>query len=545
MFRKKPSKKLDAKNIKVYDITPDTSLMNKISKQGYSINQAIQELVDNSIDAAKENEKVIVNIKYDGKRDECIIEDNCSGMSSEELGSAWTIAKSDKKEKMGLYGFGLKQASINLGDYIKIETSKKDSDAMSILEYDNEKWSKTNNNWKIEVEETPTSTEIHGTRITIRKLNRSSFPKNSETRLSIRLGDNYESLINSGVLEIYLNKLPCLPEGINSDIEFGEKLEEYEGIFGRRIKLDCKKFSIKGFVSVMITGDSSKTGFKTLRYKRIITKNDKFNKQILTDHPSQVRIFGVLDLTPLEVNFNKTGWVKNEDYIRFLDALEKCKELREAKDYSRVKYNRKNIEKIDKKSGENINNAFNEGLKNDYIKDALETTDIFKNTIKTRMIRNPQGEKVISEIRKERKFRSDNMDNIISTNNGKTRTNFEKSQLLPKKPISTKIKGKNLIINTSWEDLGNNEKILLWAENNPGILDVYMNARHKLLSRFKSAEAVELIQIKNIAHALTEFVIRHNLAEEFQEDFYEKILSVVSDYLYSPSDSEIEDSKLK
>ena len=50
---------------KEINILPDRSLMPKIGQTGYSVSQAVAELVDNSIDAALENKALIVEISFD------------------------------------------------------------------------------------------------------------------------------------------------------------------------------------------------------------------------------------------------------------------------------------------------------------------------------------------------------------------------------------------------------------------------------------------------------------------------------------------------
>ena len=44
------------------DITPHRSIMCKISQTGYSVQEAISELIDNSIDARLEKEKLTIKV---------------------------------------------------------------------------------------------------------------------------------------------------------------------------------------------------------------------------------------------------------------------------------------------------------------------------------------------------------------------------------------------------------------------------------------------------------------------------------------------------
>ena len=61
------------------DITPHRSIMCKISQTGYSVQEAISELIDNSIDARLEDEKIVIKVEID--QDHISIIDTGRGMS--------------------------------------------------------------------------------------------------------------------------------------------------------------------------------------------------------------------------------------------------------------------------------------------------------------------------------------------------------------------------------------------------------------------------------------------------------------------------------
>lgn len=71
-----------AEKIKHIDISPHRSILTKISQTGYSIQEALSELIDNSIDARIENEplKVSVNIT----KESITVSDNGTGMTEEQ-----------------------------------------------------------------------------------------------------------------------------------------------------------------------------------------------------------------------------------------------------------------------------------------------------------------------------------------------------------------------------------------------------------------------------------------------------------------------------
>src|SRR3989344_8460939 len=106
---------------KFVNITPDKSLMIKIGQKNYRIQEAIAELVDNSVDARLPNEKLLIDISLSG--DKIILEDNASGMDEEMFTDAVILGKSSKQNKLGLYGLGLKTACMNLGKKFTIISS--------------------------------------------------------------------------------------------------------------------------------------------------------------------------------------------------------------------------------------------------------------------------------------------------------------------------------------------------------------------------------------------------------------------------------------
>ena len=78
-------------NIKV-DITPDKSLIKKLGLVGYRTEQAVAELIDNSIDARLEGVETI-EVTLDFKMGHIVVSDDGRGMDSTGLGEALTVAK--------------------------------------------------------------------------------------------------------------------------------------------------------------------------------------------------------------------------------------------------------------------------------------------------------------------------------------------------------------------------------------------------------------------------------------------------------------------
>jgi len=68
---------------KEINILPDRSLMPKIGQTGYSVSQAISELVDNSIDAREDGKALTVEIHFDNEKGMIEVSDDGVGMDEQ------------------------------------------------------------------------------------------------------------------------------------------------------------------------------------------------------------------------------------------------------------------------------------------------------------------------------------------------------------------------------------------------------------------------------------------------------------------------------
>lgn len=105
------------------DITPHRSIMCKISQTGYSVQEAISELIDNSIDARLEKEKLTIKVTIN--KEHIIIEDTGKGMNKSQAKDSIRLGYSSKKEKLGEFGLGLKTATSFLGEEFVLKTKWK------------------------------------------------------------------------------------------------------------------------------------------------------------------------------------------------------------------------------------------------------------------------------------------------------------------------------------------------------------------------------------------------------------------------------------
>ncbi|HEV8601737.1 MAG TPA: ATP-binding protein, partial [Patescibacteria group bacterium] len=91
--------------VEKYDATPDTSLFPKLGQTGYTVAEALAELIDNSIDAR--DEKVNISIKIDRNAEKISIEDNGVGMNKNKAQESIILGRSNKKlGELGQFGIG-------------------------------------------------------------------------------------------------------------------------------------------------------------------------------------------------------------------------------------------------------------------------------------------------------------------------------------------------------------------------------------------------------------------------------------------------------
>lgn len=297
------------------DITPDKSLIKKLGLTGYRTEQAIAELIDNSIDARipRRPEHIEVRLDFDHKR--ITISDNGIGMDLNELKNALTIAKETKKEgeKLGHFGLGMKSACSTLGKRFTIATSKLDSEKKYFAEYDEDKWLNDETlNWKnFLVEEEKEDTSYHGTFIVISKLKIPLYP-NQISSFKKRFGIRYGPYLENKQIRISINSRECKSE--KPEIEKGSK---------KKISIELSRGNkLEGWIGLQekrsIKGDY---GLHLYRKDRLISAFDKFG---IRPHPEVAKIIGELSLDHVPVNFHKTGFIEeSSEYREAVDAFNK------------------------------------------------------------------------------------------------------------------------------------------------------------------------------------------------------------------------------
>ena len=305
------------------DITPDKSLVKKLGLSGYRTEQALAELVDNSIDARIDGrrEDITVRLDFDGRT--ITVLDDGHGMDGERLADAMVIAKGAKDAgKLGRFGMGLKGACSALGERFEIATSTPGSKKWHRARYDQTEWlGDKSRGWdNFEIRETkpdPGQEDWHGTRVEVSLLTVRLYP-NQVSRFRERFGVRYSPYLESGQIKIRINTVECRPSAPDLDDGHGWSALDIPLGPGQRIhgRLGLlRKRSISG-----------QYGIHLFRNSRLIRAFEKFG---FPAHPENARLVGELHMDHVPVNFNKSGFIEESaEYREALGAFKKSPALR-------------------------------------------------------------------------------------------------------------------------------------------------------------------------------------------------------------------------
>ena len=305
------------------DITPDKSLVKKLGLSGYRTEQALAELVDNSIDARIEGRKedIAVRLDFDGRA--IAVSDDGHGMDGRRLANAMVIAKGAKDSgKLGRFGMGLKGACSALGERFEIATSTPGSKKWHRARYDQTEWlGDKSRGWdNFEIRETkpdPGQEDWHGTRVEVSLLTVRLYP-NQVSRFRERFGVRYSPYLESGQIGIRINTVECRPSAPEIDGGHGWLPLDMPLGPGRRVR---------GRVGLLRKRSvSGQYGIHLFRNGRLIRAFEKFG---FAAHPENARLVGELHMDHVPVNFNKSGFIEESaEYREALGAFKKSPALR-------------------------------------------------------------------------------------------------------------------------------------------------------------------------------------------------------------------------
>lgn len=323
--------------IRKVDITPDASLLPKLGNSGYRLAEALAEFIDNSLDA-KSSEKRSVKIEIEISENKVSITDDASGMNEEETINSLKLAYSDKKDKLGEFGLGMKTAATSLGRKFRIKTSREGNKNWYMLEYDEERW-KEISDWKSqELKILPKEKlQEHGTTITIQNLKFKYYPNlvtNTKRELSFRFAPYLENKIlkikvNTGFLEAAEPDLMNKKNKINIIIDTDKSISGWYGFLKRRSAMHY--------------------GFNLYKHGRLIRAEEKFGFE---PHAEVALLYGSLNLDFIPTTHNKREFIETSFEYRlaeekFNEFLKENKITVKARELSKLKTEQKKKEKLE------------------------------------------------------------------------------------------------------------------------------------------------------------------------------------------------------
>jgi|GEM_PF-1275386 pyruvate,water dikinase len=293
---------------KLIDITPHKSLLLKVGQTGYNLQEAISELVDNSIDARFPNKKINIDLKVSS--DVIQISDDGIGMNEETAAKSIRLGFSNKKGQLGEFGLGLKTASTFLGHHFTIVTSQKESTDEFVVTYDEDEWM-TDGDWNKYPFTIRHGREksFSGTTVIIEKL-KIDINQNILERLQQELSVRFGPFIKNKILNLTIN---------------GKLAEAFEPkIIGKRNKINLKvgKQAITGWWGYQLRGlNRDYFGFNTFRRGRLVTTYDKIG---LNPNQEIKQIIGELEISGVPISHDKKNWQKGtSSYKAVYEALRK------------------------------------------------------------------------------------------------------------------------------------------------------------------------------------------------------------------------------
>lgn len=287
------------------DVTPDRSLIKKLGRIGYRTEQAIAELIDNSIDARLDGARVEIHVTLDFAKGAIAVSDDGTGMGLDDLRRAWVLGSSPppSKPRLGMFGIGMKSACSALGRSFYTRTTVAGSPAELSATYDEDRWLGDGDWAGFEVDEGRVDADSHGTTVRVSRLNVALY-RGQVATLRERFGARYARYMEAGQARIFVNNKICTPIGLDIDhdtkrhvdicLPGGNRMHGWIALLNRR--------SVKGDY-----------GIDLYQNNRLITSYAKFGVRM---HPSVSRVVGELSLDHVPVNVNKTGFLTDSPEYR-------------------------------------------------------------------------------------------------------------------------------------------------------------------------------------------------------------------------------------
>lgn len=331
----------------IADISVGSGIISAFGRIDERTDQLFREFIDNSTSSYQDHETVLnkiqdcCKVKITWNNDEIIIQDNAYGMNEEEFRRALKLnakASQYSDTSRSKYGLGLKYAAANLGNWYKIETIEYKSCQKFEAVIDIEDL-ETNNPEQLKWTRSDVSDDYHGTKITIKKLNKKL---SSNTRIKNKTTKFDELIQNLSMIYSKDLKDHRLELSINDTVVQYKRPEIWENENGNQyyctikensFKHDGKIYRYTGWAAIRRIADTSGAGFALMQKDRAIDLHylpeDLFGRH--NDFRYQ-RVFGEINLLgdSWTVTFTKNAvkWENNGLEESFISALLNNDDLR-------------------------------------------------------------------------------------------------------------------------------------------------------------------------------------------------------------------------
>lgn len=289
---------------KKVSVVPSTKLIQVIGATGYSLPEALGELIDNAIDSHRRHRdlpktlKVSVEFTQRGGIKRTIIRDEAGGMTEKDLQRAMVIADSDKAgEDIGWAGIGMKSAASSLADHFQIVTVPMGRKKGYRIDFDAKAFAKRDV-WEVEIEEVAPPFK-HGTEITL--IDPRIFYASQDRVVAAKFAQLFQHFLREDELAITINGNAVRP----GEAEVFER---------SRVPIDFKLtngWRVRGWVGLLKkSSQRNRYGFQLVRHRRVMREHEKIG---FHPHPAAARIYGELHLDDFRTNYHKTDFIRGTD----------------------------------------------------------------------------------------------------------------------------------------------------------------------------------------------------------------------------------------
>ena len=295
------------------NIEPGKEAYERVGKGStHDLNEAIAELIDNSIEARTESQRdkestihSVLEIDIKLSKLQIKVTDNARGMGEKETLSSLRLYQSKKQlNELGGFGIGMKAASLSIGNTLEVITGKEDSDEEYSIAFNIEQWntdkSLTWNHYPYKVSKGK-PLRRHGTTIIISDL-RINITDRKIEKLIASIGGRYRGYLEHNDIIIKVNNIPCRTP----------KIDWREG-YPKHFEIETKLGKIHGEIGLMQKSSQvGNFGFDLFWHDRLIMQGQKFG---ITGHPSHAFILGEIHLDFVPVNQDKNKFrTETEEY---------------------------------------------------------------------------------------------------------------------------------------------------------------------------------------------------------------------------------------